>query len=90
VKTRVFKPGLVQGPGFRVLTGLPGSISIFFKNQNDIILVLKKKQKSTGCNRVFDQVLSGHQVNQVTPGFDFPYFFLNQTQFQPQIGRVPG
>jgi hypothetical protein len=44
---RVFKPGLVQDLGES-----PGSILIFF-NQNDIVLV-KNKQKSTGCNRVFD------------------------------------
>jgi hypothetical protein len=46
---------------------------LFFKkeNQNNIVL-LKKKQKLMGCNRVFDWVLPGqpdHQVN--SPGFFF-------------------
>jgi hypothetical protein len=50
--------------GFRVLTGLSGSI--FFKLKRHRFSIKKKKQKSTGRNRVFDQV---------TPGFFFPYFF---------------
>jgi hypothetical protein len=59
----------VQGSrfGFRVSTGSPGrSCQFFFLNQNNIVLV--KKQKSTGCNRVFGQV---------TPGFSLLYFFFN-------------
>jgi hypothetical protein len=37
----------------------------------------KKKQKLTGCNRVFDRILSdqlGRQVSRVTPVFYFPVF----------------
>ena len=55
---------------------------IFFKNQNDVVLVKKKKQKSTCCNQIFDRV---NQVSQVTPGFDFPYFFL-----KPDLVLAPG
>jgi hypothetical protein len=58
------------------LTELSGQI--FLKNQNDVVLV--KKQKSTGCNRVFDLVLPGRL------GFFFPYFFFNPAWFQPRIG----
>jgi hypothetical protein len=64
-----FLSGSVQGSrfGFRVSTGSPGrSCQFFFLNQNNIVLV--KKQKSTGCNRVFGQV---------TPGFSLLYFFFN-------------
>ena len=78
---RVFKPGLVQDLGES-----PGSILIFF-NQNDIVLV-KNKQKSTGCNRVFDWILPDPPCHRVTLIFDFPYFFLNPTRFQPQLGRI--
>jgi hypothetical protein len=63
------------------LTGSAGSILIFKKIQNDIVLI-KKKQKSTGCNRVFDRVLPGHRVN--PPGHDFFYFFINPAWFQPE------
>jgi hypothetical protein len=51
---------------------------LFFLNQNDVVLV--KKQKSTGCNRVFDLVLPSQL------GFFFPYFFFNPDWFQPRIG----
>jgi hypothetical protein len=51
----------------QVLTGLPGSI-FFFKSKRRCFS--KKKQKPTGCNQVFDQVLSGHT------GFFLPLFFL--------------
>jgi hypothetical protein len=48
------------------LTGSAGSISILKKIQNDVVFVKKKqkqKQKSMGCNRVFDRVFPGHRVN---------------------------
>jgi hypothetical protein len=81
--------GLVQDPGYRFWSGhWVTRVNSFFLNQNDVILV--KKQKSTGCNRVFDRVLlgqSGHRVNWITPGFSFPYYFFNPARFQP---RVPG
>jgi hypothetical protein len=66
-------------PDFDPITRSPRSILIFKKNQNDVILVKQKKQKPTGCNRVFDRV---------TPDFDFLYFFLNSAWFQPRVGRV--
>jgi len=56
--------------GFRVLTG-----SIFL-NQNDVVLI--KKQKSTGCNRVFDRVLPGHKE-----------FFLSLFFLQPSPVSAP-
>jgi hypothetical protein len=78
--TIVFRPGPVQGPGSSVdrVTGSPRSILFF--NPNDVILV-KKKQKSTGRNRIFDRV---------TSGFSFPYFYFNPARFQPRVGQVPG
>jgi hypothetical protein len=60
--------------GFDRVTGSPGSI---FLNQNDVVLV--KKQKSIGCNRVFDWVLPGQ------PGdteFFLSLFFFNPIRFQ--------
>jgi len=80
-RIRVFKPArwLAQ---FK--TGVPGFDrvarvnSIFFKNQNDVVLVKKKK---TGYN----WVLSGQPDHQVTLGFDFLYFFLNPIRFQLQV-----
>jgi len=48
------------------------------KNQNDVILVKKKKQKSMGCNRF---LIGFCRVIRVTPSHDFFYFF--------QPGPVP-
>jgi hypothetical protein len=73
----------VAGPGFgvrpdhQVLTGSVGSIFILKKIQNIIVLV--KKQKSTGYNRV----LPGRRVS--PPGHTgswFFYFFINPVRFQ--------
>jgi hypothetical protein len=52
------RPGLRSR--FQVLTRSSGfdRVNFFFLNQNDVVLV--KKQKSTGYNRVFDRVLPGH------------------------------
>jgi hypothetical protein len=48
---------------------LAGSIPIFLKIQNGVILVKikNKKQKSTGCNQVFDRVLLGQPGHRVNP-----------------------
>jgi hypothetical protein len=54
------------------LTGSAGSKKIL--NQNDVVLV--KKQNSTGCNRILDQVLPGHTG-----------FFLTLLFLQP--GPIP-
>ena len=70
--------------GFDRVIRLSGWIS-FFKNQNEVVLIKKKKQKSTGCNRVFDRVLLGQPDQPVTPGFSFPYFFFNSALFQLRI-----
>jgi hypothetical protein len=51
-----------------------------FFNQNDVVLV-KKKQKSTGCNMVFNRVLPGQpgsQVSLVTLSFFFSIFYLTR------------
>ena len=45
-----------------------------------------KKKKSTGCNRVFDQVAGS--IRQVTPGFFFSYFFFNMYRFQSQVNLL--
>jgi hypothetical protein len=50
---------------FQVLTESAGLF--FLKNQNNVVLVKKKKQKLTGCNWVFDRVILG---------FFYPIFFL--------------
>jgi hypothetical protein len=76
---------LTWSPGFDRVTG---SISILKKIQNGVVLV--KKQKSTGCNRVFDRVLPGRRVGWVTPGHDLSYFFINPARFQLRVGRVLG
>ena len=56
-------------------------VNFFYKkNKNDVILVKTKKQKSMGCNRVFDRV---------TPDFFFPCFFFNPIWFQPRVSRIP-
>jgi hypothetical protein len=84
----VFMPGSVQGPGSRFWSGhRVGQVNSLFLNQNDVVWI--KKQKLTGCNRVFDRVLPGHWVNRVTPGFSLPYFFFNPARFQLRVGRVP-
>jgi hypothetical protein len=61
--------------GFDRIIGLSGLI--FFKLK---WCRFSKKQKSTGCNWVFDRV---------TPGFSFSYFFFNPVRFQPRVNRVP-
>jgi hypothetical protein len=65
------------------LTGSSGSIPIFLKNQNDIVLV---KKKINGLQPDF--VGSTRQVSRVTPGHDFFYFFFNPAWFQPRVDRV--
>jgi len=65
VKTIVCRPG--PRPGYRVLTGSPDRPGQFLKK----IKMTSSKQKSTGCNRVFNRVLLGRRV---TPGFFFLFF----------------
>ena len=79
---------------FRVLTGSPsfdwvtrsaGSIPILKKIQNGIILVKKKKQKSTGCNRVFDRVLPGQPARSAGSHWvmTFPIFSSTRSGSSP-------
>jgi hypothetical protein len=63
-----------------------GSIFIFKKIQNGVVLV--KKKKSTGFLPGFAG--STCRVGRVTPGHDFFYFFINPVRFQFRIGWVPG
>jgi hypothetical protein len=51
----------VQVSGFDQIN----QVNHYFK-KNSIVLVKKQKQKSTGCNRVFDQVLSGQPGHWIT------------------------
>jgi len=78
IEQKMITPSSCPGPRprFWVLTGSPESTFFFKKNQNDVILV---KKKSTGCNWVFDWVLSGQPGH---TGFFLPLFFL-------QLGPVP-
>ena len=92
----LLRPGLVAGPvqdpgsrfwpGHRVLTGSPDwPGSSFFSNQNDIVLVKKKKNQRV-CNRVligFYRVNSSSQPG--CTGFFLPLFFL-----QPGPVAAPG
>jgi len=71
-------------PGF-----WPGCPShIFFLNRNDVVLV-KKKQKSTVCNCIFNRVLPGHLVNPLgQPShtkFFFPVFSLTWFDSSPKL-----
>jgi len=61
----VFRPGPVQGSGFDRV-----ALVNFFFLKSKRRCFSKKKQKPTGCNQVFDQVLSGHT------GFFLLLFFL--------------
>ena len=83
-KTIVFKPGPVQGSG----SGSPGfervtRVNPYFikKNQNDVILVKKKKSQrvATGFFTRFCRV---------TPGHDFSYFFFNPAWFQSRVSKL--
>jgi len=78
LKTIVLEPARSKArvPGFNWVTRSPGSI-FFKKNQNHVVLV--KKQKSTGCNQIFDRVLPGHT------GFFLLLFF-----FQPNPVSASG
>jgi len=67
----VFRLGLVQGQS----SGLPESI---FLNQNDVVLV--KKQKLTGCNRVLTGSCQVNMPGQLGhTGFFLPLFFLTRS-----------
>ena len=65
---------LVWVSSFDQSPGYPGLILIFFL-KSKWCRFSKTKQKSTGCNQVFDRVLPGQPGRRVTPGFDFLYFF---------------
>jgi hypothetical protein len=74
----VFRPGSVQGLGFRFWSGyrVIRINSFFKKNQNDIVLVKKNQRVATGF-------LTGScRINRVIPSFFFSLCF-----FQP--GPVP-
>jgi hypothetical protein len=64
--------------GFRILTGSSGSRVNLKKNQNNVVLIKKTKQKSTGYNRI----LPGSPSH---IGFFLSLFFL-----QPSLVLVPG
>jgi hypothetical protein len=77
--------------GFDRVTGSPKSI---FLNQNDVVLV-KKKQKSIDCNRVFDRILPGQPGRQVNPSSQPGYteffiflFFFNPVRFHLWINPL--
>jgi hypothetical protein len=76
-KSIVFRPGLVQDPDFDRVARVN-----FFLNQNDVVLVIKKK--STGCNRVFDQVAGLHRV------FPSPFFSSTRPDSSPGSTRQAG
>ena len=77
-----FRPVPVQGPGFGFRSGYRVvRVNFFFKSKR-CHFSKKKKEKLTGCNRVFNKVLPGQLGHRVTPGFSFPYFFF-------QLSPVP-
>ena len=83
------RPGCPPGPRPRslVLSGSPGSTLFFYKLKQHRFD--KKKQKNS--QRVTTGFFTGFcRVNRVTPDYDFLYFFLNPTRFQPRASRVPG
>jgi hypothetical protein len=63
------------------LIGSPSRLGQFFLNQNDIVLAKRKKQKSTGRNRVFDRVAGSRQV------FLSPIFSSNRLDSSPGLAR---
>ena len=67
--------------GFDRSPGRPGQV--FFLKKSKRRRFSKKKQKSTGCNRVFDRVLPGQSnCNHIYIRFFISLFFL-------QLGLVP-
>jgi hypothetical protein len=69
---------LIESPDFDQV----GRVNFYLKKiQNGV--VLEKKQKSTGCNRVT------RSTCRVTPGHDFFYFFINPARFQPRVASRP-
>jgi hypothetical protein len=64
---------------------LTGSISIFKKIQNDVILI----KKVNGLQPSFAGSPGQPLVGRVTPSHDFSYFFINPAWFQFQVDR-PG
>jgi hypothetical protein len=87
----VFKPGLmadpVQGLGSGFWLGHREPESIFFLNQNDVVLF--KKQKSTGCNQVFDRVLPGQPAGSHRV-FHSPIFSSTWPGSSPESTRRAG
>jgi hypothetical protein len=77
----VFRSGLVAGPNRILSFDRVVRVNIFKKNQNDVVLV--KKKKSMSCNRVFDQVLLNQLGRRVTLNFSFPCFFLTRSNSSP-------
>jgi hypothetical protein len=79
---------LIRSSGFDQI----GRVNLYFKkNSKRRCFSKKKKQKSMGCNQVFDRVLlgqPGRRVGRVTPGHGLFYFFINPARFQSQTGRV--
>jgi hypothetical protein len=89
----IFRLGPVQGLGSGFWPGYRSPKSIFL-NQNDVVLV-KKKQKSIDCNRVFDRILPGQPGRQVNPSSQPGYteffiflFFFNPVRFHLWINPL--
>jgi len=72
---------------FDWVTGLSGSILVFLKNQNEVILI--KKTKVNGLQPSFWPGLAGSCRSPGHLGFWFFLFFLNPARFQPRILSRP-
>jgi hypothetical protein len=68
-----FRPGPVRGMGSKFWPSHSSQLFFYKKNQNNIVLVIKK-QKSTGCNRVFAKVLPDQPVESAEPSFSKVFF----------------
>jgi hypothetical protein len=67
--------------GFNRVTGSAKLIPILKKIQNGVVLV-KKKQKSTDCKRVFDRVLLGQPTRLVGSYPIMIFLIFSLTQFR--------
>jgi hypothetical protein len=92
-RTKVLRPGPVQGSGSGFWPDHQVWPGQFFKKKSKRrrFSKKKKKQKKTKVNGfVTGSCRVTGSTRRVTPGFFFPRFFVNPALFRPRVGRVPG